>query len=846
MDRWLLLGVLSLLALLSAPAAADADPELPDDFAKVTVATGLWDPTAFAYAPDGRVFIVERRGRLMVARPGSQTVQPVLDITDHVAVDGDRGLLGVAVDADFETNRYVYLLYTHDTDPAHPQAAKTARLTRIVVNPDDSVGSLAEPGETVLLGSVTGAGCPAPANTVDCMPSDSNSHTIGTVRADPDGTLWVGNGDGASYATTDPTALRTFDEQSLAGKILHVDRQGRGLPGHAFCPGDANLDHVCTKLHAKGFRNPFRFQLRAGAGPIVGDVGWNTTEEVNLTAAGGSYGWPCWEGPNQTPGYKDLAGCAPHYATPSPDTPPAHFYSHASGGGEGAVVVGPQVVGTRYPAAYRNSWFLGDYVQGWLKLFDVVDGEVENVRTFSAAGFDGVDLELTPEGDLAYLRYSDGTFQSGRLERIVHGNAPPPAVAHADPASGSAPLSVDFSADESIDPDGDLVTYTWDFGDGTPDATGRTATHVYDDAGVYDATLTVRDARGLESVDEVQVLVDESPPVAAIEAPAAGALFRHGTAVALRGSATDADEGELGDAQLSWNVLLYHGTHIHNAVTDLPGAEQSFTPPGDHDADSYYAIQLTATDETGLTDTEIVEIHPETVALTLASSPPGVTLSYSGSERLAPALLTAAIGYHTTISAPAEIVTDGGVTRRFEAWSDGGARQHDIVVPAADSTLTARYAAAPTPTPTPTPSPTAPPPPPPAGGGPAPPPTAAPPPAKPRLRLDRARRRARVLRGTVTGLATAPRVKLALRTARAGTRCRHWHARRAGLGKRAARCSSHVWLRAAVTPAGASKWRFRVRLRGALRRGRYVVAARVTNARGRALIAPARFRLRMR
>ena len=70
MDRWLLFGVLSLVALLSAPAAASADPALPDGFSKVTVATGLWDATAFAYTPDGRVIIVEKRGRVAVAHPG--------------------------------------------------------------------------------------------------------------------------------------------------------------------------------------------------------------------------------------------------------------------------------------------------------------------------------------------------------------------------------------------------------------------------------------------------------------------------------------------------------------------------------------------------------------------------------------------------------------------------------------------------------------------------------------------------------------------------------------------------------------------------------------------------------
>ena len=61
----------------------------------------------------------------------------------------------------------------------------------------------------------------------------------------------------------------------------------------------------------------------------------------------------------------------------------------------------------------------------------------------------------------------EGSGQTGRLERIVYGNQPPPAVAHATPAAGASPLHVDFSADESLDPDGDAVTYAWDFGDGS-------------------------------------------------------------------------------------------------------------------------------------------------------------------------------------------------------------------------------------------------------------------------------------------------------------------------------------------------------------------------------------------
>lgn len=827
MRRWLVLIIVPLFGLLPVSASADVSGSLPPGFSKVTVATGLWDATGFAYTPDGRVIIIEKRGRVAVAHPGvSQATKTLVDLTGHVAVDGDRGLLGVAVDPQFETNGFVYLLYTYD-DGSALHAPKTSRLVRIEVSPDDTVANPMDP-ETVLLGSIGMAPCPQPDNAVDCIPSNSDSHSIGTVRAAADGTLWVGSGDGQNYNTADPQALRTFDETSMSGKILHIDRNGHGLSGHPFCPGEADLTKVCTKLFAKGFRNPFRFQLRDGTNPVVGDVGWNTTEEVDLTQSGHSYGWPCWEGPNMTPGYKDFADCAPHYTSPAPDTGPAYSYPHPMNGG-GAVVVGPQVTSTRYPEGWRNAWFVGDYVQGWLRAYDISGDAITNVRDFAPTGFDGVDLEVTPEGDLAYLRFTDGSFNSARLERIVYGNAPPPAVAHATPASGASPLPVAFSADESHDPDGDAVIYAWDFGDGAT-ATGRTANHTYTTAGAYTATLTVTDARGLASEDSVQVLVDRHPPVATIVAPKDGSLFRHGVPVHLKATATDADDGDLPDSAFAWHILLHHNTHVH-VGPDLVGPDQTFTSPGDHDADSFYAITLRVTDSDGVSDSKTVDIHPETVPLTLASSPAGVALSYSGTEHVAPVTLTTAIGYHTSVSAPAQI-TRGGETWTFAGWSDGGARVHDITVPATASTLTAAFKAPPSHD---------------GGGGPAtlPPPTAKPP--TPHLRLDRARREARTLSGRITGLAAAPHaVRIALRTARSRGACRHWNPRHHGLGHKVARCSSHVWMTAKVTPAGAGNWRWRARLGGKLRRGRYVVSARVTDRRGRTLLGAPALPLRVR
>ena len=83
------------------------------------------------------------------------------------------------------------------------------------------------PAGTVILGTHVPAsgGCPPPDNALDCIPSDSETHSIGSVRAAADGTLWVSSGDGADYGGVDPLAFRSYDERTSAGKIMHVDRE---------------------------------------------------------------------------------------------------------------------------------------------------------------------------------------------------------------------------------------------------------------------------------------------------------------------------------------------------------------------------------------------------------------------------------------------------------------------------------------------------------------------------------------------------------------------------------------------------------------------------------------------
>lgn len=318
-----LLGALAVALALGA-ASASADPTLPVGFQIVTLADDFPAPSDnsimdVAWAPDGRMFAADRAGYVFVHKPGDPPDQNTLvaDIHDHVndANTTDHGLLGIATDKDFASNGYLYLLYTYDDPDTGATGRKVSVLTRITVDPttNTAVGGsgtngVTDPTETPILGhglSVTGAGddgsCGPPSNTNDCIPSEGTSHSIGSVRVAPDGTLFVGTGDGNDYTKVDPLTFNDNNPQTYRGKIMHIDRDGHGLPGHPFCKDDTTLTDVCTKIYAMGLRNPFRFTVRPEGGLAIGDVGQNAWEELDLANGGEDFGWPCWEGPDQTP-----------------------------------------------------------------------------------------------------------------------------------------------------------------------------------------------------------------------------------------------------------------------------------------------------------------------------------------------------------------------------------------------------------------------------------------------------------------------------------------------------------------------------------------------------------------
>jgi PKD repeat protein len=678
------------IALLVGVGPARA-ATLPTGFEERTAASGLSQPTSIAFAPDGRMFIAQQYGKVFVQTTSGSLVQ-LLDIGDHVNKDSDRGLEGIAVDSDFANNHYLWLLYVYEPTPSPGSIPRTSRLTRVTVAANNTASA-----ETTVLGTVGTPPCPAPLNTVDCMPADYLSHMVGTVISDPDGTLWIGDGDSTNYNNVDPQALRTYNEQSLSGKIIHIDRNGNGLPGHAFCPGDTDLTHVCTKLYAKGFRNPYRFTLRPGGGLAIGDVGWNNHEELSLaTAPGGNFGWPCYEGTFHTNGYKDLPECQAEYAkegTPQADVLPVYSYDHLPENSySAAIIAGPTYPGGAYPSDFNGNVFVADYVLSWIKRLQINgSGQVTSATDFDTGGPVPVDLELGPGNDLFYVDFGNGNAGTGSVKRIVYtpSNRTPIAQAAATPTFGPPGVNVSFSSAGTNDPDGDPITYDWDFGDGTAHSTAANPSHVYATAGEYDAKLTVTDSHSAQGTATAHVSVGNSPPIATIQAPANGSEYLVGQTMELRGKATDVEDGNLTGASLQWQVNLIHIAHVHT-ITGLTGNVTSFPIQTDHDANSHYHITLTATDSAGRTDQKTVDIWPKAVNLTFKSSPPGAPITYGGTVTNAPYVQQAAIGFQSTISADPTFVS-GGVTYDFAGWSDGAPRAHTITIPSQDGTLTASY-----------------------------------------------------------------------------------------------------------------------------------------------------------
>ena len=426
-------------------------------------------PVALAFTPDGRLLVADVPGRIWVIANGVQLPTPMWARESEVEINGDCGLLGMALDPLFALNRRLYLFYAVDPDSngADDDTLHFGRLVRYEVSASDP-NRIDESTRTVLLGT----------SWSDGVPNYSGTHSVGALRFAADGTLLVSMGEGARYDVADPGGLSVglfepgraplawdrgaFRAQDLdvpGGKILRVDpATGRGLPSNPFWNGDPGA--VRSKVWAYGLRNPFRFCVRPYTGSTdpadgapgtlyVGDVGWNLWEELNVVRAGGQdFGWPYREGARANAPY---AALAPPYAgqtAPGPLTDPALALYHPSADTNGvfaaranSITSGLFYTAQQFPAPWRGRFVFGDFYRGWIHAaqFDADDRLVTS--DLLASNMNGpVDFAIEPSTGWLYvaciiddrvrrIRWSPtADVASGAPERVTWGEPWPNPV----------------------------------------------------------------------------------------------------------------------------------------------------------------------------------------------------------------------------------------------------------------------------------------------------------------------------------------------------------------------------------------------------------------------------------
>jgi glucose/arabinose dehydrogenase len=632
------IGVLPAIVVASAIAASAAT--LPVGFTETQIASGLANPTAMAFAPDGRLFVCLQGGQVRVIKNGVLLPTPFLSVT--VNSSGERGLLGIAFDPAFVSNQHVYVYYTATSPAIHN------RVSRFTANGDIAVAG----SEAVVLD----------LNNL----SSATNHNGGAIHFGSDGRLYIAVGENA-------TASNSQTLNNLLGKILRINADGTIPPDNPFYTVASGNNRA---IWALGLRNPFTFAFQPASGRMfINDVGQNTFEEINDGIVGSNYGWPESEGPTSNPNHRG----------------PLYYYGHGSTLFTGCAITGgafynPDV--GQFPAEYVGTYFFADYCGGWINRFNPSNGAVSN---FASAISSPVDLQLGADGSLYYLARGS----SGVIYKVQYtGDQAPTITQH--PASQTVPVGqpATFTVSASGTPP---LGYQWqrnrvNIGGATSSSYTIAAVSAADNGALF--RCIVSNAAGTAISSEATLTVTgNSPPVATITEPVEGTLYSGGQTIVYSGAGNDPEDGALPVSALTWQVDFHHETHTHPFIPATSGvAGGSFTIPttGETSADVWYRIHLTVTDSQGLQSTTFRDVRPRIVTVTVDAQHQGLQLTLDGQPMTEPFTFTAVVGMLRTLGAPSP-QTVNGVTYFFRAWSDGGAATHDITIPASDATYTARY-----------------------------------------------------------------------------------------------------------------------------------------------------------
>ncbi len=604
---------------------------LPPGFAEILVAQNL-DPTAMALSPDGRLFITEKNGKVLIVENGQLFADPfaILDVDKQ----NERGLQGIAFDPHFEHNGYVYLYYT-------VKDANHNRISRFVAD-----GNYAVPGsETIIM---------------DIDQLTWTIHNGGSMAFGLDEKLYVSTGDGA-----DGDAAQSLN--SLLGKIIRINADGTIPEDNPFYNQTSGKYRA---IYAIGLRNSFSMSIQPGTGRIFAtEVGSATWEEVNEILPGMNYGWPIIEGP--------LQGQTP----PANYKEPVHYYHHNNGCAiVGAAFYNPDTY--LFPSIYAGKFFFADYCFGYIKYLDPANPSQS--FTFAEDINRPLNIIVAPDGTMYYLARAglgggseedntstnDGTlwrvFYTGSNKPFVSANPQSLLVSQGDDArfimaaSGQQPLSYQWQQNGIDIPGANSSEFVF------PNA-------MLSDSGNLFRTI-VCNIDGCDTTLEAELRVTTNKrPEPEILTPIEGTMYRAGDTLFFSGNAFDNELGILGASSLRWKIDFHHNVHTHPALVPTTGmTEGEYVIPksGETSDDVWYRIYLTAIDDVGLSKTVYRDIYPVKTQFHIHTIPSGIPVYVESDFTSSPVTVTSVVGIIRNIEAVPSLVI-GDSIRIFLEWLDG-------------------------------------------------------------------------------------------------------------------------------------------------------------------------------
>ena len=323
------------------------------------------------------LFVVEQPGLIRVLENEVKLATPFLDITHLVSFGGERGLLSVAFDPNYATNRLFYVVFTNSKGNVEVDEFRRSAGNPMRANPASRRRVLVVPHR------------------------DASNHNGGQLQFGPDGHLYISIGDGGSTPEEAPNL------KSLLGKILRVNPRQQGVKPYTI-PSDNPFVGTANRgeIFSYGLRNPWRFSFD-GNRIAIGDVGQGRREELNFLMLGAAkhanFGWPEYEG--------NLPFDDSHPGAHPPKFP-MYVYGHNNGG---CAIIGGYIAHDPSVPLIQNRYLYGDLCTGRVNILTPhVQAQTATDVRFTGITANGLSsFGIGPQNQI-YI-----TQTGGALSRIV-------------------------------------------------------------------------------------------------------------------------------------------------------------------------------------------------------------------------------------------------------------------------------------------------------------------------------------------------------------------------------------------------------------------------------------------